>query len=115
MDIMQENLQKAYDFLATCPPFSTWNLPDSDEVKFKVMRARDRYGDYHLNDKRQHVIRISARHVTSVRALMATMAHEMIHLHEKESGIERRSQRSEAFKLLAAKVCEVCGFHVDGF
>lgn len=113
LTLTPERLQAAYDFLAGCPPFDEWNLPSGEDVKFKATRSRKWAGCYRID--RGHQIDVSNVHVTSVNRLMQIMAHEMIHLHEKETGMRTRAEHTAAFHLLAAQVCDVLGFSSDDF
>jgi hypothetical protein len=115
MEITKNQLAHAYEFLCSCPPFETWNLPSAEDVQFKVTHNKGYIGEYTIDKKGRHQISASTKHITSVHALIELMAHEMIHLHEKEAGMETRAEHSPAFKLLAAQVCAICRFNCDGF
>src|SRR6185437_8812133 len=39
-------LENAYEYLRTTPPFRGMNLPDADDLVFRVMGARDRFGHF---------------------------------------------------------------------
>ncbi len=102
-------LRAAYDYLNGTSPFSRWNLPDGEDVKFLVVRAPMLRG-WHQMQGAQHVIAISRRCIGRTDSLMATMAHEMIHLHEEHAGACGSGQHSAAFNRWAAQVCKVHGF-----
>lgn len=106
-------LRSCYDFLCETPPFSRWNLPDSDDVLFLVDRQPMRSGSYRF-DKR-HIISISARCIGHTINLVAVMAHEMIHVHEQHSGACGRGEHSAAFRRWAAQVCKWHGFDPKAF
>lgn len=114
MRITPETIRTAYEFLSTCDPFDSWNLPHGDDVTFQVNRSRVFQGLHDLYRGR-HRIRISERHVSTVQTLMIVVAHEMIHVHENEVNIETRAEHSEAFWKLADQVCSSLGFNRDGF
>jgi hypothetical protein len=43
------------------------------------------------------------------------MAHEMIHLHQRVTGMENSAQHNAAFRKLAAHVCRLHGFDPKAF
>lgn len=109
LPLSTETLRAAYDYLATTPPFSRWNMPDSEDVRFRVTRHKDRYGHY-IRVGGKHEIVISASHVGRTEKLIEVMAHEMVHLHQAEACMETPSQHNMAFRRLAAAVCKAHGF-----
>jgi hypothetical protein len=107
--LTKETLAAAYGYLATTEPFGRWNMPDADDVTFKVVRDRQKCGWYQRVGDR-HTISISASAIGHTASLLQIMAHEMIHLHEEATGMVRKSEHSAAFRKLAAAVCAVHGF-----
>jgi hypothetical protein len=106
-------LRHAYELLADTAPFNRWNLPDSHDVIFRVMRARDTAGDYEFDRKSRHIIRISARCVGSLFTLLRIMAHEMIHLyqaHTRPRTDTANVAHNAAFRRLSDEVCHYHGF-----
>ena len=112
MKLNVEILQTAYDFIASCPPYSSWNLPASEDVAFKINGGGDLAWYSRPNGK--HTIGVSSS-VTTVGTLMWLMAHEMIHLHENETEMGTRAAHSTAFRIIAKKVCADLGFLPDVF
>jgi SprT-like family len=74
-------LRAAYGYLAETDPFHRWNLPDPEDVIFRVTRNRSLCG-YHDEGKRKPIIAVSSVFVKTTTALMTTMAHEMCHVHQ---------------------------------
>jgi hypothetical protein len=113
-----ESLAAAYDYLKTTPPFSKWNLPDSEDVLFKVGKYRTDYASYRWDGK-QHTISMSANAIGHTVTLFRYLAHEMIHLHLEETGMESRTggkdTHNAAFRKFAASVCRYHGFDVKAF
>lgn len=111
LPLTPDTLKAAYDYLATTPPFSKWNMPDSDDVKFVVARSPTHHGWW---DKKRwakkHLIAISRAKVGHTTTLLATVAHEMLHVHQREAGMETRGEHNAAFRRLAARVCRFHGF-----
>lgn len=111
----KDALRAAYNYLNETPPFNKWNLPDGDDVDFQVVRGR-RYFGWHTFDGRKHAIAISRATVRNTPALLTTMAHEMIHVHEREAKACRSDvQHTGAFMKWAAQVCKCHGFELKGF
>jgi hypothetical protein len=109
-------LELSYDRLCHTAPFDRWNLPAGEDVDFKVTRSDTARGDYYWCPKRdRHVIRISARCIGTLANLDETMAHEMIHLHQKASGTETSAQHNAAFRKFADRVCRAHKFDPKAF
>src|SRR5438128_409565 len=90
LPITPETLAAAYDFLNTTPPFSKWNLPESDDVKFIVSKSDRDIAAYRWNGE-QHTICLSAKFIGHTLTLYIYLAHEMVHMHLEERGIESRT------------------------
>lgn len=112
-----EVLAAAYDFVVATEPFCRWNLPDSDDVKFRVIGSRKVFATYHWEGR--HVISVSSRAVGHAATLVEKMCHEVIHLHLEATGMESRSNdpnvHNAAFRKLAAVVCRTHGYDPKGF
>ena len=111
-------LENAYEYLRSTLPFRRMNLPHADDLVFKVMGARDRYGHFRGRIKTVpdlNEIGVSIRVVNSTDLLMATMAHEMIHLHQHESGGCTRGHHNAEFERIATRVCRIHGFSRETF
>ena len=110
-------LENAYEYLRTTPPFRGMNLPHADDLVFRVMGARDRFGHFRGRFKSVpdfNEIGVSIRSVNSTDLLMATMAHEMIHLYQDETGTAR-GHHNPKFLKLARRVCKIHGFDPESF
>lgn len=112
--LTSEVLAASYDLLRETPPFLSWNLPPSEDVEFKVTRVKKTWGDYHMTAAGLHCIRLSDKKHGHLPLLLATMAHEMIHLHMGHSGM-KGAVHGEAFQKLARQVCAVHGFDPKAF
>lgn len=117
LPLTKEVLAAAYDYLCTTPPFVSWNLPDSDDVKFRVTRSRKVFARYVYDGDR--TIEVSSASVGHSATLLEKMSHEMIHLHLEQTGMESKggddNTHNMAFRKLAARVCNVHGFDVKAF
>ncbi len=105
-------LRAAYAYLNETPPFNRWNLPDADEVTFRVVRDRSGYG-WHKIENGHHTIAVSRLSVAHTGTLIATMAHEMIHMHEKHDSRVRRANdiaHGESFDRHWRQVARYHGF-----
>lgn len=118
LPITKEVLAAAYDYLAACEPFCRWNLPDSDDVSFSVVRSAREFAYYKWDGKR-HTIAVSSRAVGHTMTLLNVMSHEILHLHLEATGMESKggdaNTHNMAFRKLAAEVCRVHGFDLKAF
>lgn len=103
-----DTLRAAYAFLDETPPFNSWNLPDAEEVIFRVTRSKSDHG-WHDFKNGHHTIALSRITVGSTLNLVMTMAHEMVHIREWQLQI-RGEGHGAAFRKLAQRVCEIHGF-----
>ena len=121
LHLTPELLESAYSYLRSSPPFRAWGLPEPDALVFRVLGARDRFGHFRGRFRRKgdeedfSEIAISAAMVKTTDVLMATMAHEMIHLYQDESGTCSRGEHNAKFRRLAKKTCRIHGFSEDDF
>lgn len=101
----------AYELLRSTPPFLGWKLPDSGEINFAVVRTRSLYGDCDGS-----TIRVSASRHGQLNTLLATVAHEMLHLHQMRTGLETaNTQHNADFHKRAKRVCHIHGFDHRSF
>lgn len=104
-----EMLAYAYEYLSCTPPFLKWNLPAAEDVKFSITRRKDRYAHYQMKAGDHHIV-VSSRFVGRHEVLIATMAHEMVHMHQEMIGILGSNPHDAAFQKLADKVCKIHEF-----
>ena len=107
--ITPEMMAAAYDYLAATKPFCDWNLPDSEDITFLVYRSKINHGEWSIVNGR-HKIWVSSHFATRTDALMATLAHEMIHVHESHNKCSGKTDHSAAFNAWAHAVCEIHGW-----
>lgn len=114
LPLTTETLAAAWDYLAVTPPFSKWNMPESEDVRFKPTRDKSRFG-WHRYDytARRHEIYISRSLVLRSSTLLMVMAHEMIHVHQFRAGLSRA--HNDTFHRWGREVCGVHGFDVGLF
>ena len=99
-------LEATYNFLCETPPFRKWRLlPDGSKVSFTVVKDKKVRGY-----QRGRVIGISEGCIGRVDALIATMAHEMIHLYQAEKKTATRAEHNAEFNRLAKIVCRHHGY-----
>lgn len=112
MRLSLETLERTYDFLRGEAPFSDWGLPPADEVEFHIHRHRDnRYGD-HAEIDGKHIIRLSDRRHKNMTQVLQTMAHEMVHLHQRQTDRKCRPSAGHGpkFMRLVTKVARRYGW-----
>lgn len=107
-------LEASYELLRTTPPFRGWKLPHADDVAFSVIRAKDRFADYECEDGTHH-IRVSQAKQRQLGTLLATMAHEMVHLRLKLTRADNGAEHGAAFHKLADQVCKFHGWDRGAF
>lgn len=104
-------LEAAYEFLRQTPPFRRWGLPQCYDVEFRVSKDRESLGTYQLHARQgHHVLTISGARISHVSTLMSVMAHEMVHLHQVESGSSTRTEHNADFRRLSKIVCRHHGW-----
>lgn len=110
LPLNHETLAAAYDYLRATPPFRDWNLPEAEDVKFVITRSTVVAGTHSIRDGKD-VIGVSSGCIGRTGSLMELMAHEMIHMHQREVCMETRGvEHNAAFKKLGAKVSKIHGF-----
>ncbi len=103
-------LRATYTMLDECRPFCLWNMPDADDVVFKVGRSKENCGHY-LRGKKTHLIAVNSHFHGRLHNLVETMAHEMIHLHVWRHPSTRRGvDHNPAWRQYADDVCNELGF-----
>lgn len=108
-----EILAGAYTFLRTTPPFRRWKLPPAHRVKFRVNHSKKFMGLYYYDETQ---IEISDFFHSQPQTLMATMAHEMIHLYQRVANKKTsRAIHDAGFHRMAQQVCRVHGFDLKAF
>lgn len=111
-------LGAVYTMLAAFPPFSTWPLPPASDMRFKVARRKDCHGIYYAASKEcgtPHEIVISGALHHHLDTVVASMAHEMIHLGQEVRGRANRAQHNADFRRVAAAVCRRYGWDLGQF
>lgn len=106
-------VRAAYDFLVETPPFDRWNLPDSDDLVFRAARDSGSHGWLTTKRNKKPELVVSRAIVGHTTTLLATVAHEMIHLHQYRTGMPQT--HGEAFERLKAQVCKRHGFDPKSF
>ncbi len=104
-------LEAAYDFLQATPPFRRWRMPPGVEVTFRVGRRGDELGSYQWDPQAGlHVIGISAKCIGRTESLVMVMAHEMVHLYQRQRGTFTSANHNAEFCRLGKLVCRHHGF-----
>lgn len=104
-----------YTMLLEFPPFNRWKMPKPKDVEFKVLTKKDRFGDW-THDGGLHIIRVSKPKHGHLVNVIGTVAHEMVHLHQYETGtFDDGNPHNETFHEIARQICERFGFDVGQF
>ena len=109
LPLTKEVIAAAYDYLCELPPFSEWNLPSSEDIKFKIIKSKDRTAHY-CHSKGVHEIAISSAYVGEHIMLLSSLAHEMTHLHTQRTCWNRRNPHDATFQAYADQICLIHNF-----
>lgn len=110
LPLTPEILEAAYGYLKATPPFRSWGLPPSDEVRFVVAADRGLSG-WHIHKAGGHDIAISSSVIGHTSSLIPVLAHEMVHLYQAhKKTFTRNTQHNAEFKKLMARVSKYHGF-----
>lgn len=109
LPLTTELLAHAYEYLCCIPPFSKWNMPPAEDVKFLIIRQKDRYAHYQWVNGVHHIA-VSSKIVGRHESLLSTLSHEMIHLHCRSVGMCKDDPHGKAFQKLADRVCKIHEF-----
>lgn len=108
LHLTPEVLAAAYTFLRTTKPFARWGLPPAHDVVFKVTNSVADAG-YAVGRE----IGISQKCSGHTHSMLATMSHEMIHLHLDALGV--KAPHGADFKRCAKLVSKHHGFDYARF
>lgn len=113
MKLTPDLLASAYSMLRETAPFDGWDLPDADDVRFRVLKTTRLYGDAVATLRgRTRVaenwqIRLSEGKHSRLSGVLETMAHEMVHVHLREIGCHSdSSHHGPAFQACAKQVTD---------
>lgn len=106
-------VRAAYEFLSETPPFDKWNLPDSDDLTFRVVDDTGHYAWLTTKRGRKPVIAVSRKMVGHTVSLLQTVAHEMGHLHQYRTGMPLT--HGAAWEKIKLKICNRHGFDPKHF
>lgn len=113
MHLTPESLAAMYDLVKVLPPFSKWNLPDSEDVEFHVSGFRNRNGDY---SPEPHVIRLSYHSTDHVGKALEIMAHEVLHLAQYLRKLDTPNTEHNAdFRKTWAKIARIYGWDTKAY
>lgn len=108
-------MEASYELLRTTPPFRGWKLPAADEVEFKVISSESRSADYFRKADGTHCIRANQKWIGSLNGLVATMAHEMCHMHHNIECPSNQAWHGKWFQSAARQVCRYHHFDPKSF
>ena len=112
MRLTPDILAAAYEFLRSTPPFRKWKLPEADAVEFHISRQVHIAGAHTAYVRtKEHIVKISERNVGLIPTLLYVMAHEMLHVKQREDGTETPNVEHNAeFKRLGRTICREHGW-----
>lgn len=110
--------RSAYDFLCECPPFDRWNMPDGDDIGFKIVADQNLHGwllSTGRGRRRKHTLVLSSATISHLTTFLSVLAHEMIHLHLELTGQSKGGEHNKAFRVLAERTAKRLGFDPKAF
>lgn len=115
MNVQPRHVRAAYAMLRELPPFDRWRLPRAEEIKFEITLEPSVHAEY--QSMRRHVIRVNADTHTTLEQLLASVAHEMVHLRQELRGLlpAKGDGHNAAFRRMRKTVCHSLGFDVQSF
>jgi len=114
-------LERSYEYLRATPPFNRLRMPSADAVQFAVVKSKPKnpfYGRAELDRKNPALVEICCANVKTTFDLISTMAHEMVHVHLRETSPRLKNPyapHGRKFQTLAAAVCRQHGFDPKTF
>jgi hypothetical protein len=106
-------LAAVYDMLRAFPPFSAWKLPPASEVRFKLSQMKHCHAAYQAGDP--HEITLNPPLHYHLDTVVASMAHEMIHLGQELRGRATRAQHNADYRKTATAICKRYGWDIGQF
>jgi len=97
-------IEAVYELLRTTPPFRGWKLPHADDVEFGVTQSHHFFGVTRRQDGKFSV-HVSCRKNKQLGTLIATVAHEMIHIRQGVIGEWHGPDHGKTFHRMADQVC----------
>lgn len=110
--LTEKQLRSVYACIAHLPPYNKWRMPDEYRVDFFVSRSNRVFGHY---DSDPHQIAISRVQCQNFGDVIATMAHEMLHLKMERDGDPDHSEHKGKWPEMVALVCECFGWDKETF
>lgn len=110
LPVTPERLAGVYEMLRRWPPFSGWDLPPAESVKFHVLKTDQWHADWWIDEAERHHIRVSEKKHGHLASLIESMAHEMIHVRQRIAKTETKGEHNREYKRLGLRVCKALGF-----
>lgn len=116
MRLTPEACAAVYDCLRQFAPFSGWKLPPAEQVEFSVTRDHKNFGTHvHYVGTDDHIIEVSEVNNGHFNTIVLTIAHEMVHLHQRRKRLTTKAEHNADFKRRAARICAELGWDAKAF
>lgn len=112
MKLTALDLVCAYNYLNSHPPFTKWNLPSHDRIRFVVKRSLMQMGEYDVDP---HTIIVSSKTNENLQQVLETVAHEMVHMACEIKDYYKHPDHDYHFQRLAKQVCRQFGWPIKDF
>ena len=115
LPVTPQRLESVYAMLREWPPFSSWRLPRAEDVSFHVAKTNRWHAAWWVKEGKHH-IEVSEKKHGHLNSLIASMAHEMIHIRQKVAKTETpNTEHNAEFHRIAKRVCKQLGFDLGQF
>jgi hypothetical protein len=116
LPVTPERVASVYAMLREWPPFSGWRLPPAEDVAFHVAKTNRWHAAWWIDPKGVHHVEVSEKKHSHLNSLIASVAHEMIHIRQRISRTETpNTEHNAAFLQCGKRVCRVLGFDYGQF
>lgn len=107
-------VENTYALLRSTKPFSSWKLQEFDDIGFSVTRDRINRGEFQVKNGVPFICVSEVCHHT-LDELIRTVAHEMCHLCDWNSGVRPDVVHGWTFNKMADSVCKFHNFDRGAF
>lgn len=118
MNVKAADVRAAYEFLRTLEPFHRWKLPPACVIKFQIRRDPSAHGAFDWDGERLRSIAINDDTHTTLNQLLASVAHEMIHVKQHMLGRlpdDPAKHHNALYRRMRKRVCQSLGFDIQTF
>jgi hypothetical protein len=111
MNITPAMLRNLYATIYCCHPFTKWNMPLPEEIKFEVIEDPSAYAYYTYDEGEEyaHKIQISRALCGHFMTVLRSLCHEAVHMSRWAHSRERWNHHDKVFKMRCKAVADEFG------